>query len=133
MHQQDAAVREQIAAIHAQSRAKYAEFKRLYEDMQQAMQRQRSEEVENLAEMLGRLEVRYQASVEDLTFRLQQQHINVREQLDERTTKMVCDSLVRELEQQERADRAAVEYLIDQARELGNMARMNLQPIGTPW
>ena len=115
MHQQDAAIREQIAAIHAQSRAKYAEFKRLYEDMQRAMQRQRSEEVENLAEMLGRLEVRYQASVEDLTFRLQQQHINVREQLDERTTKMVCDSMVRELEQQERADCAAVEYLIDQA------------------
>ena len=96
-----------------------------------AMQRQRAEEVDRLANILGRLEVEHQTSIRGLTNRLQQFSINERKRLDERTASIVCDNLVREMEAQERADRAAVDRLIAQAREIEIMAKRNLKPIGT--
>ena len=94
------------------------------------MQRQRSEEVDRLAEMLGRLEVQHQTSVDNLTNRLQEFSIDERKRLDERTASIICNDLVREMQAQERADRAAVDQLIVQARELEAMAKRNLKPIG---
>ena len=98
IHQQNAAIQQQIARILARNRSKYQEFMKIYQGMLSAMRRQRSEEVDRLAESLSHLELEHQTSVDDLTNRLEEFSTDERKRLNERTASQVCNNLLQDMQ-----------------------------------